>query len=121
MTLQWICDYCGEPVEDGKGYLTIPRDVGDMPARIKTWEAEPPGMIVTGAELMTYPSMIKWDTLHSGCDLGGHGFYDIEVERIRSSTQMLEWTAHLMEKRWLKYTDWTEVVRRVLLQLGVAA
>lgn len=121
MTLQWICDYCGEPIGDGKGYLTISRDVIEMPTRIKAWETLHPGYNWTPPELATYPSSVKWETLHSSCDLEPTGLYVIEVERIRSTTAALEWTAHLMEKGWTKYTDWAGLIRSAVDQAGAAA
>lgn len=55
--LVWKCDVCGEPVDDGDGYLTA-----------------------------NY--------------------------RIRTQAQVLHWTAHLFEKRWIHDTNWATVVRR---------
>lgn len=85
MSIQWICEYCGVSIEDGQGYLTIPRDALDGAA--------------------------DWRVLHSGCDLEEPGMYVIEVERIRGLGQALEWTSHLMGKTWVQRSNWDDLMR----------
>ncbi|MFC8704910.1 hypothetical protein ACFUIV_22365 [Streptomyces anulatus] len=43
----------------------------------------------------------------------GEGAYDIPAAKTRSWEQLLDWTAHLMEKSWLSHTDWDDFLRGV--------
>jgi hypothetical protein len=57
--------------------------------------------------------------LHWNCDPDPDSSdYWIAVERIRRAGDVIGWTAHLLEKRWLQSTGWSDVLRHVAGQLG---
>jgi hypothetical protein len=94
----WTCFTCFSPVADGAGY------VGIRPADIQT-----PDTWADAWHVAHYEHTAAGDELNLG--LGAD--YQIEVERIRTPMQMLAWTAHLAEKRWVSDTNWSNLVRAV--------
>jgi len=97
----WTCGTCFRPVADATGY------VGIWPGNIQT-----PDLWADGWQVEHYEHTGSGDVLN--LDLGGRvSEYQIEVERIRTPLQMLAWTAHLAEKRWVSDTNWAHLVRSV--------
>lgn len=70
-----------------------------------------PGPTCRLSDLRIY-SPVRWRPWHRGC-WRGQERYAIDVERIRTLAQVCDWTAHLMGKAWLRYTDWPLVLRTV--------
>ncbi|MEU1630855.1 hypothetical protein ABZ746_37555 [Streptomyces sp. NPDC020096] len=57
---------------------------------------------------------MRWQAHHGACDPAPDGWaYDIGSDALRTHAQLLEHTAHLMEKSWLRLADWHEVLRGV--------
>ncbi len=107
--ITWICDECGQPIADGAGGLGV-----DVAASIER------GRPSERADRAATP--VEWVAVHLECNSGGTPGYWIAVDRLRTATQLLDWSAHLAGKRWASGTDWWRVVRRVALrQLGVNA
>jgi hypothetical protein len=132
--LSWICDVCRAPVWDGDGYLTISdADIRRWKDLNRQWDEELdrrfPGKdewrVYSFADPMLPPldAIPRWRTLHGRCDPEPQtNDYWIGMERIREVSQVLSWTAHLIEsKEWLPETDWDDVLRRVERQLTGSA
>jgi hypothetical protein len=125
----WRCDVCGEPVADGAGYLTM--HYGELHERdraVKAWEERiaskypGPRRAYPMSELVDYPERVRWHVLHSACDPrpdSGDDYW-IGIERIRSASDVIRWSSHLLEKRWIQETSWNDLLRDVAGQLGGA-
>lgn len=110
--LDFICDVCGHPVEDGHGslYLRFAQLNETRNARAD-WEAtNPPGQALSLSSILMSPGLAPWLIHHDACRPNEADGYHIDVERVRSWRDLVRWTAHLMDKNWLPDTDW-----RVLL------
>lgn len=120
-TLVWECEVCGEPIEDGAGYLTV--SYADMAAYDKAHQEfrdrhrTPGGWVVySGTDLADFPNEVSWRVLHAACDPKPDSYdYWIGVERVRSQSDVLSWTAHLLGKNWLPITGWDAIVRKAAL------
>lgn len=125
--LKVLCQWCGYEIADGEGYLWV--SVPKMMEHRRAWEdfekahelRGPDGKVwATGftlAELTdaNLPEQAQWRSHHGDCDPDlEEQAYQIRVERIRTWGQLLEWTAHLMQKGgWSEDTDWLEMLRRI--------
>lgn len=110
--LEFICDVCSQPVEDGEGSLYVRfSDLNAYRREQAEWDAAHPGSAFDLAALMQMPRRAPWWIHHDRCqpedDADG---YHIDVERIRTWRAMVGWTAHLMEKNWLGNTNWRSVL-----------
>lgn len=109
--LDYICDLCGQPIEDGDGALCISytalRDaraaVAEDP-RLRT----PQGALDLVA-FLTLPGVVPWNLFHDRCGSSANG-YDIDVAKIRTWRALLLETSRLMAKDWVPLTDWPHVV-----------
>ncbi|MFE1928460.1 hypothetical protein ACFW91_38665 [Streptomyces asoensis] len=109
--LDLICDGCRKPIDDEDGYLWIDNQaVNRAQIAAQEWEASHPDGLIS--DFADYPEEVRWQTHHATC-APGTGGYDIPAEKIRSWEQLLDWTAHLMEKTWLGHSDWDDVLRGV--------
>lgn len=96
--LTLICDACRKPVDgnDAPGYLWV--DEG----------------AVLRADKLPGSELVRWQAHHQACDPELDAWaYHIEQGDLRTYKQLIERTAHLLEKPWLSVTDWTEVLRGV--------
>ncbi|GIG93350.1 hypothetical protein [Plantactinospora endophytica] len=73
---------------------------------------------ITAAELADVPAPALWWVHCDDCnphraDDGTmcNGCYWFELSRCQTTVDLLHWTAHLMEKEWLKATDWNKLLR----------
>jgi len=107
--LVWECDACRGPVADGAGWLTIRYDdIGEF----RRAEAVSERKHSDGWNLLELPRPVVWHVWHKACDPDiGSSDYCIDIERIRSVADLLEWTSHLMENTWLPLTTWRDVLR----------
>lgn len=123
MKLVWRCDLCDMPIEDGDGYATV--SYAELRAHDRdeaAWERRHDGKVVfTLAEFLEGPDPVYWQVLHRECDPSPDSSgYWIAVERMRSSEQLLDWCAHLLDKSWIQQTTWPELIRRANAKAGVA-
>jgi hypothetical protein len=123
-TIEWLCHTCKKPVANGKGYVHVhdnacsevrqarrawKKDLREKQKKseLGSWEA------ISLDDLMKLPDRVPWEVHHRKCDPNpGRPGYWIGVERIRTYAQMLNWTAHLMSRNWLKDTNWRELISR---------
>jgi hypothetical protein len=121
--VQWTCDICHEPIADRAGYLSLNNE--KLWAYEQAWREHERQQAASGSPfmdattLLALPAAVHWDILHSSCDpCPDASAYWFTVERIRSAPQVLEWTAHLLEKNWFRCTNWDTVLRFVAKQLN---
>lgn len=84
--IQWRCTECQEFIADDDGYLAVGPDVlGGM-----------------------------WEPWHLGCDPDPESNgYAVGVEALRTYADLLRWTAHLVDKDWLKNTSWLDLIKEI--------
>ncbi len=119
--ITWPCEVCGKPIKDGAGYLTV--SIRAMRVHEDSWvqyrerlrqrreAAGNPALFAEDLADMPRTQRAHWLAVHGECDPDpGSGGHQIEVERIRTAHHLLAWTAHLMGKRWLRDTDWADLL-----------
>lgn len=117
--ITWLCEICGDPIADRSGYVGVSTQESLRYKREREqFEIDHPrigGMrILSGAALFEVPKPAHWQVIHRSCDPDPEGGgYWIEIERARTEKQLLNWTAHLMHKRWLTETDWYRLLERI--------
>lgn len=117
--LVWVCEACRGPVPDGDGYIHVRHaDVHQVEAAERAWrskyEPDPDTAYISLAAYQEFPQPAHWQTHHRVCDPQPESFdYHFDVARARTHADLLHWTAHLMEKNWLKHTDWLQLIDRM--------
>jgi hypothetical protein len=115
-----ICGACHEPISPGGGFLGVrDADIGRYQSAEAAWREMHPGSLHSGADLMELPGAVTWVAYHFDCDPkpDEHG-YQIDTEEITTWPQLTSWTAHLMGKTWLSWTDWDELLRETAAGTG---
>lgn len=107
--LSWTCAVCQTPVLDGQGHLVV-----DMPAvneAEQRWgdlgDKHSGGYSV--GDLLAAPDPVEWRAVHLTCEPEGSP-YAIEIANVRTHAGLLAWTSHLMEKSWLRFTNWSQLI-----------
>lgn len=121
-TLRWTCANCGQHIADGTGSVSVTmRDVYDTIAHFKSWEAEHViDGVTAGRSWNAMPHAVQWQPKHYKCDGASEATsYWIAVERIGTLAEAIGWSAHLMQKTWLRYTDWHEVLEDIAAKAAV--
>lgn len=68
-------------------------------------------------DLLRLPTA-KWTATCETCDtVGDETAYYIEARDLVTAEKILDWTLHLMEKRWLEVTNWQQFAYRLLGRL----
>lgn len=122
--ITYRCAVCNTPVRPGTGHVGISNaDLRRHREALAIWRLEVEanqrtagglGVVISGAALLAFPDRAPWRVHHSACnphpdDAG----YEFDVGRASTHEQLLVWTAHLMEKNWVRAeTDWAGFVRR---------
>ncbi len=123
--LVWSCDECGKPIANGAGWITIRySEIGAFRRAEAEWEKRHPDSWapINLGDLFDFPEPVRWHVWHRRCDPDvGSTDYAIDIERIRTVPQLLEWSSHLMEKTWLPSTTWKDVLRGQANRLREAA
>lgn len=110
--LDFMCDTCGRPVEDGDGALYVSlAAIRQNRAEQAEWEkTRPRHGAMDVATLMMMPRTIPWHIHHDRCAPTTEDVYDICVERVRTWRDLVRWTGHLMGKNWLASTSWASLI-----------
>jgi hypothetical protein len=120
-TLTLPCDICGQPVTGIDGYICVDKNAAHRcRAAIQEWKTRNPGPVISGTALLTYPDAAVWQIYHRACDpqRDSDNDYWFYVGRADTALDLLGWTAHLLGKTWLKDTDWSGFLYRVLRANG---
>jgi predicted GIY-YIG superfamily endonuclease len=108
--LVWVCQECRQPISDGDGYIHVDRAaVQQAEAETAEWYKKyDTSLGVNLGQLLELPRSVPWEVHHRHCDPHPEreGDYWFDVARARTHASLLHWTAHLMSKRWLKFTAW---------------
>jgi predicted GIY-YIG superfamily endonuclease len=112
--LVWLCRECEQPIADGDGYLTV--SAAEQRAHRARKADRPDGAPLTMSDVMHHQRP-TWRAFHRSCDpdLADAGYW-FDVARIRTVDDVLDWTAHLIGKRWLPDTNWKQVLEHVRQQ-----
>ena len=112
--ITWRCEVCTEPIDDKLGMLWV--DIVEATKAIRArreWDAMPRANGEPLA-LTNRPRAVPWHRVHYNCDpIPDAAAYMIEIEKIRSPWQLIEWTSHLMGKAWIDGSDWASCIGRL--------
>ena len=112
--LRYVCQVCGGSVTGKSGYIHVSRS--EALAHSTAWseykrrKREAGEVIWNADELMDLPERARWMVHHRKCDPfpdDGQDYW-FEVERADSHQKLLSWTAHLLDKEWIRDTNWSE-------------
>jgi predicted GIY-YIG superfamily endonuclease len=116
--LEWHCEVCDLPIADDRGHIWI--DLTDI-YRAEEQDRETESRDTLRCyKISELPDVVHWHAHHNACDPEPNSnSYDIAIERIRTITDLLAWTAHLIEsKRWLPITDWDRMLTTAAAQMA---
>lgn len=113
------CAGCGRAVRGTAGYIEV--NTAAAGARVRYLDAhrwpqsdriEPVNIGDVLGDYVAAPPIAPWVAWHRRCDpnIGGSTYW-IGAERIATWPQLVDWTAHLSPKRWLRGTDWFDFTR----------
>ena len=109
-----ICGDCGQPVIGDTGYLYVTyadiHKAQDAAARRK--ETVKAGSPINIAEFLLDSGPALWHVTHDQHRASDDTYY-IDAARFDSWPKVAHWTAHLMEKNWLQFTDWDYLLREL--------
>jgi hypothetical protein len=113
-----ICWACDLPIDDGDGWIECDAGLADerLNARRRIEDAGGPLAVMDVRELIDNPiwQQVPWAAWHRSCDPAPDvEGYVIEVEKMRTLSDLFDWCGHLGEKRWVAATSWTDLVRGV--------
>lgn len=124
--LRVICFGCREEIRGERGVLHVHNpdvyEVGQERRRIKEERSarDPSGWEAwTVSDLRAWPKPARWQVHCDDCnphydeesDAWCNTCYWISAGRLRSWSRLVELTAHLSEKEWLRNTNWFEFIR----------
>jgi hypothetical protein len=115
--LKWNCDICRKAIGDGGGYVLADRAHANQRLRAIAELPRHEG-VVSLAELVDerrdIPPLSRWHAYHNDCDPrpNAEDEYVIDVHRIRTLAELVQWNAHLSEKTWIGETDWYRFIQR---------
>lgn len=120
-----LCDVCKDPVTGAGDFLQVDEIAAQQRGEEhREWENRhrtPQGGVTFDLSDRSDPppGKIPWEVYHQDCDPNpdNQGYW-IGAERCKTFPELLDWTAHLMEKRWLQNTNWSTKVRSILRDSG---
>lgn len=120
----WTCDECGKIIARNTGYLcvddraaySLDRERTKRRIEVESREQKFDGFVLWTGEDLEYAHVdddVRWHAFHRACDPEpDRGDYWIDIERVETFGDLLEWNAHLHEKNWVGVTDWPEFIIR---------
>lgn len=112
---QYKCHKCGTRIADNKGciYVSLFQAAKRRQEVIERAEKTDSSLEFVDMSQLKMRQKAMWHPYHSDC-WSGASEYHIEVRRLRNFEQYASWTAHLCEKNWFAFTDWTTFTRHYL-------
>jgi len=81
--VEWACEFCGEAIADGDGTVFA-------------------------------QDRLHWYSAHNRCaTVDAAADYSIPVAELRTESEVIHQTAHLLEAGWLNSTDWHQILLNV--------
>lgn len=94
---RWLCTECRKPIADGKGYIEFDNT---EPSRRPAGGRHRAPRCVPTSDLDGPDRYLGMRVVHVACDEDQHFTYHIDVERIRTADEALDWTRHMLGKIW---------------------
>lgn len=113
-TITWTCSRCGRSIADSEGYLSV--DQTAVSAHEAAWaefdeRKRASGRVaILASELADLPDHVPWEAAHTAC-VPESNTYDIPIADMRTHANVIEQTAHMMEKNWIGATNWPSLLR----------
>ena len=114
MKLEYICEGCGQAIEDGEGGIAVSySEIHQVEQEERAFDkkyamvgpdGESRGVMISGSAWQELPGEAVWHTGHWRC-MDVKMPYDIAVEDLRTHAQVLGSVAHLLGKDWVQCTD----------------
>jgi hypothetical protein len=114
--ITWVCDACGEEVGADGQVLVRTSEQQRWRREHRSYQEQTRGKsVLSGDDVGAYPSVCRWQVLHSSCDPDPDDVrYWIATGTIGSFRQVVHWTSHLLAKRWVaEETDWAALLGRL--------
>ena len=125
LDLVLLCDICHLPLIGAGDFLQVNEVAAhQLDHEKEEWEARhrtPGGGVTVNLSDRSDPppGKVLWEVYHKDCDPHpDEEGYGIGAERCTNFAELLEWTAHLMEKRWIQNTNWSIKLRSILRDSG---
>ena len=111
---EWpLCQVCGKPVSTEEGVLTMyGKELAQFKEEKAAWEKRHPfddTGVREALNVFDFPDAVDWHWGHDRCL--SEGSYEIPYSRFDTPLKALSWTLHLMEKNWIRFTNWEGAVR----------
>jgi uncharacterized protein YfeS len=117
---KFVCDFCKKTinVNDEGGIIYVPKNAVLEAERI-TKEIEEMGKTgpIPANKIDIISSTAYWRTSHYTCGQDEYPEYQIDISRMKTAKQVIEWTSHLMEKNWIALTNWWYFISMLAEQL----
>ena len=94
---RWTCQECRKPIENGAGYIEF---YNTDPSRRPAGGRHRAPRCVPTSDLDGPDRYLGMRVVHFACDEDQHFTYHIDVERIRTADEALDWTRHMLGKLW---------------------
>ena len=109
------CDVCKGRVGSSGAYIyVLIEEALEYEKADETWHEEHPERAHTLSDLVTHPHRAPWRIAHDACQPEPPGrTYDIDVAQFQTHKAVVAWTAQLMDKTWLPFTNWGGLLRRI--------
>jgi len=110
--LLFTCEVCKKPINSygNEGQIYILRKEL-FEAQKVSYEISKRTGLIPYSELQG--AIVHWHKAHYACTKEVDSFYEIEIHRIRTLQKLIDWTAHLMWKKWLNNTDWPFLMEEI--------
>lgn len=122
--IEYRCGVCREPVDDGEGSIWVSmaevhrskeEAEREIVERRTTPTAEYVASRLVSVADLPEDTRARWRVTHNACSEGdGTGEYWFDVGRARTWHELVDWSAHLLEKDWLVHTRWDGFLQGLL-------